>query len=50
MYNDIHCNGKKLSIRKVTETLCIAPGTVQKYLNMNMEEALAYFKERKRQP
>lgn len=48
MYNDIHCYGKKLSIRKVAKTLGIAPGTVQKYLNMDMEEALAYFKERKR--
>jgi transposase len=48
MYNDIQSYGKKLSIRKVAETLDIAPNTVQKYLNMNMEEALTYFKDRKR--
>jgi len=48
MYNDIQSYGKKLPIRKVAETLGISPTTVQKYLNMDMEEALAYFKDRKR--
>lgn len=48
MYNDIQSYGKKLSIREVAETLGIAPNTVQKYLKMNMEEALTYFMDRKR--